>query len=350
MMVRAATSERAAKSFAETFDQAYIDYYKFLGITAFTSRMFLVGPGIEKMAIAERSSTVSILSECPGGSDEFIKIDSTITDSDSNKSCDEDAYQSKVSYREFETYDYNEFSTSSVIIDGSFADLKDELDTAEDENEYEEYGNHLVGAGFDDTAAAMEEVMKSRIAVEYSIPVGSITITNYTVSDVWTEMELAESIADQVRDEYDDSQNAALYGTAGAWDNFKKKCSLKLGRMQIGKKLNAWKQTIAAKKATAQSCEKTRGLTKVFQKLALGDKLKTGWNKFKNSTKTVLTKVTTGTTKFLKKPFSIMGSFFKKYFRYLIFVAVGLITILILIVVLNKGNFGVKLKGNIPGT
>lgn len=230
-----------------------------------------------------------------------------------------------------------------IILITLYSDLQDELDTAEKENEYEEWGNQVIGAGFTDISATMEEVMKARIAQIYSLPVGSISILNYTVSDCLSEVEIDEDLADSVREGYNAAASAALIGSATFWTEFKEKCTLKLGRLQVGQKLSAWSSS--AKnwfvKTKKQTCTKVRGLTKAFQKLALGDKLKAGWNKFTNSTKSLLTKVTTGTAKFVKNSFGALGSVYKRAFRIGLFVIGGVILILVLLVIFNKGNFGI---------
>ena len=334
-LIRAATSPEAAASLSE-LDYIYQGLLAEQGITEFSTRAYCYDNSkgvVTKQLLEERTEKVSVFS---------MSTKSYETDDTGNETCAEEAYDARLSYESFETYDYDSFDTNAILIDGSYADIQDELDDDEKENEYEETANQFIGAGFNDVEATMIEVMKAKIAKEYALPIGSITILNYTVNDCWGEVELDEKLCEAVRDAYDEAESAALIGSATFWTKFKEQSPLKLGRMQVGQKLTAWSQ--GAKnwfvKAKAKSCEKVRGMTKVFQKLALGDKLKKGWNKFTNSTKSLLSAVKTGTQKFVKKSFGFIGTMWKRTFRIALFVIGGVLIVLILLVVFNRGKFG----------
>jgi len=353
MMVRAATSQEAAESFARDLDWMYIQNLHEQGIYEFTTRAYFVGhDGIMvKNSMTLGSETLGIYTDVPSGSyhDSYYvgpNSEPNLNSGDSNKSCNEVIYDAKVSSKEFKTYDYKAFDADSILIDGSYSDIQDELNEIETETEFDDYGNQFVAAGFDDTAAAMEEVIKGKIASYYEIPIGSITLTNYTVLDVFLETEISESLADAVRDAYDDAASAAMIGTASFWNKFKEKTPLKLGRMQIGKKLTSWSQGVknGVTKAKAQTCDKVRGMTKTMTKLSLGDKLRKGWNKFTNSTKTTLTKLKDGTTKFVKKSFGVIGSIWKRFSKIAIFVFIVLAVLVATFIYFNKGNFGATLQ------
>lgn len=342
--VRAATSQRAAKSFAHTFDQGYIQMMIDEGQEVFETSFFVKTRSSGMVLLGSHKSELQIFS--------FHPESTTIGDDWSNDTVDEEAYDGKVNYESFRSYDYEAIDASAlnIAMDGAFADIQDELDTNETEKEYDETANRVILAGFDDLDAAMSETMKAALAKEASVPYSSITLTNYTVNDHYEEIEIAEDLSDAVVEAYEEAEQAAMVGTASFWNKFKEKNPIKVARMQVGAKMNTWKQNAVNRytQVKEKSVEKARGLTKSVQKLGLSDRLRSGWNKVKMKTGDTLTKLREGTTKFAKKSFSFVGGIFKKYIK---FIAIGGIILLIFVFALiyfNRKELAAVAKSAIP--